>query len=195
MSFRAPIQNIPAGVTVDDESITSSQNPASIDVTNPEDVRVSFRTTDYDSALAIIQDRFPEIDPLYLTKIFRGTIRAEGLVWLDVGRQDVTPEDFTSLAHLLYCFEVYGQVICIFAQPQGQVFELELQRALADYRLKLLQLSRVSTWESLREWHKAVLVAQFGNGQDRLEGWRKDRPELQGMLRRRRDVGHFTGLT
>ena len=139
----------------------------SVEVTDPDDVRVSFRTPDYDRAREIVHARFPEVDPLYLTKIFRGTIRAEGLVWLDVGRQDVTPEDFTSLAHLLYCFEVYGQIICIFAQPQGRDFEIELQEALADYRLRLLQLSRMTTFESLRHWHKMVLVAQFRGGQDR----------------------------
>ena len=186
MSSRAPIQNVPEGAL--DGEPPPVTDYASIDVTDPEDVRVSFRTTDYDRAYEIVHARFPEVDPLYLTKIFRGTIGAEGLVWLDVGRQDVTPEDFTSLAHLLYCFEVYGQMICIFAQPRGKVHEIELQRALADYRLRVLQLSRVTTFESLREWHKAVLVSQFRDGQDRIEGWRGDRPELEGLLQRRMRV-------
>lgn len=186
MSSRAPIQNVPKGAF--DGEPPPFIDPASIDVTNPEDVRVSFRTTDYDRAFDIVHARFPEVDPLYITKIFRGTIGAEGLVWLDIGRQDVTPEDFTGLAHLLYCFEVYGQIICIFAQPQGQALEIELQRALADYRLKVLQLSRVTTFESLKAWHKAVLIAQFRGGQDRVEGWREERPELQGLLRKQFDA-------
>lgn len=188
MSSRAPIQNVPEGTFESEPTPPISADPAYIDVTNPEDVRVSFRTTEYDSAFDIVHTRFPEVDPLYLTKIFRGTIGAEGLVWLDVGRQDVTPQDFTSLAHLLYCFEVYGQIICIFAQPQGQMHELQLQRALADYRLRVLQLSRVTTFESLKEWHKAVLIAMFRTGQDRVDGWRQERPELQELLRRRMDI-------
>ena len=182
MPPRAPIQNVPEGTF--EARPPPSLSAASIDVTDPDEVRVSFRTTDYDAASSIVHARFPEVDPLYVTKIFRGSIRAEGLVWLDVGRQDVTPDDFTSLAHLFYCFEVYGQIICIFARPQGKEFELELQEALADYRLRLLRLSQVATFESLRHWHKEFLEAQFREGQDRLEGWRDDRPELQILLKR-----------
>jgi len=156
-----------------------------IDTSSPDDSRSSFRTTDFDTTLPHIRARFPNIDPLYLTKIFRGTIRASGLIWLDVDREDPSPSDFPNLAHLLYCFEIYGQIICILAAPQGYARELELQRALADYRVRLLKLSKVATFESLKEWHKAMLEAQIRDGQDRADGWRQKREELGGLLRRR----------
>ncbi len=159
-------------------------DPNAIDVSSPDESRTSFRTTDYDATVPLIRARFPNIDPLYFIKIFRGTIRAAGLVWLDVDRQDATPPDFENFAHLLYCFEIYGQILCIFASPQGLEREMELQRALADYRLRVLKLSRVATFESLREWHKAVLEAQLLNGQDRIDGWRERREELAGLLKR-----------
>ncbi|KAI4125968.1 MAG: hypothetical protein LQ338_003994 [Usnochroma carphineum] len=175
-STRAPIQNHPEAVEP-----TPLVDPAAIDVSFPEDSRTSFRSTDFDSALPLIRARFPNIDPLYITKIFRGTITAPGLVWLDVDRQDATPPDFITLAHLLYCFEIYGQIVCVFA---GVAQEMELQRALAEYRIRLLKLSRWATFESLREWHKACLEAQIQEGQDRVEGWRDGGREFEGLLRR-----------
>ena len=159
-------------------------DPNTIDVSTPGDSRASFRTTDYDSILPVVRARYPNVDPLYFTKIFRGTIHAEGLVWLDVDRQDATPSDFENFAHLLYCFEVYGQILCIFVSPQGVERELELQRALSDYRIRLLKLSRVATFESLREWHKAVLNAQIKEGQDRIGGWTERREGLATLLKR-----------
>ena len=62
---------------------------------------------------------------------------------------------------------------------------MELQMALADYRIRLLKLSKVATFESLREWHKAVLEAQIRDGQDRVAGWRERREELGALLKRR----------
>ena len=159
-------------------------DPDSIDVSGPDDSRTSFRTTEYASILPFIRARYPNIDPVYFTKIFRGTIHAAGLVWLDVDRQDATPPDFENFAHLLYCFEVYGQIICIFASPQGTEQELELQRALSDYRVRLLKLSRVATFESLRDWHKAILETQIRDGQDRVDGWREKREDLAVLLKR-----------
>ncbi|KAF6225396.1 hypothetical protein HO173_012780 [Letharia columbiana] len=62
-----------------------------IDVSSTDANRSSFLTTDYDSTIPLIRARFPNIDPLYFTKIFRGTIHPEGLIWLDVDRQDASP--------------------------------------------------------------------------------------------------------
>ena len=160
-------------------------DPESIDVSSPEDSRVSFRSTDFDSTLPIVRARFPNIDPLYIRKIFRGTIHPSGLIWLDVDRQDASPPDFSDLAHLLYCFEVYGQILCILADPRGLDRETELQRALSDYRIRILKLSKMATFESLNEWHKANLDAQIRDGQDRVDGWRERREELVGLLRRK----------
>ena len=159
--------------------------PPPIDVSSPEDFRVSFRTTDFDSTVSLIRARFPNIDPLYLTKIFRGTVKATGLIWLDVDRQDTSPLDFSDFEHLLYCFEVYGQIVCILASPQGPVRELELQNALADYRIRLLKLSKWATFESVMLWHKAVVDAQLREGQDRVEGWTARREELGTLLRKK----------
>ena len=83
---------------------------------------------------------------------------------------------------MLYCFEIYGQIICIFA---GVREEVELQRALADYKIRLLKLSKVASFESLREWHKAILEAQFQEGQDRVEGWRQKRENFGRLLRKK----------
>lgn len=146
-----------------------------IDTSSPDDQRVSFRGTDYESILPHIRSRYPNIDPLYLTKIFRGTIRSEGLVWLDVDREDATPPDFRNLGHLLYCFEIYGQILCILVSAQGMAKELELQHGLAEYRIRLLKLSKLATWESLREWHKVNVDTMLREGQDRVEGWANQR--------------------
>lgn len=162
-----------------------SIEPPHIDVSSPEEHRTSFHATNFDSILPLLRGRFPNIEPLYLTKIFRGTIKATGLIWLDVDRQDTSPLDFSDFEHLLYCFEIYGQIVCILASPQGLELELELQNALADYRIRLLKLSKWATFESVLEWHKAVLEAQLQYGQDRPEGWRERREELGTLLRKK----------
>ncbi|KAL8718492.1 MAG: hypothetical protein Q9225_004378 [Loekoesia sp. 1 TL-2023] len=159
--------------------------PSDIDVSAPEDHRTSFRSTNLESVLPIINTRFPNIEPLYLTKIFRGTIGPTGLIWLDIGRQDTSPLDFSDIAHLVYCFEVYGQIVCIMAMPQGIEQVLELQNALADYRIRLLKLSKWATFESLKEWHSVFLETRFEVGQDIPEGWREKREDLAGLLRRK----------
>ncbi|KAI4244944.1 MAG: hypothetical protein LQ352_006680 [Teloschistes flavicans] len=185
----APIQNDPRQSTNSSfqnqsEATEPVIDPAFIDTSSPDETRTSFRGTDFDSLIPHIHARYPHIDPLYFTKLFRGTITAPGLVWFDVDRQDVTPTDFINLAHLMYCFEIYSQLVCTFASPQGVEMEMELQKALSDYRLRLLKYSRWATFESLREWHKATVETQITEGQDRPEGWRARRPELEGLLRR-----------
>ena len=154
-----------------------------IDTTDPESTRSSFRSTSYDDILPSLRARFPNVGVPYFLKIFRGTIRPIGLIWLDVGMEDAPPADFHNLAHMLYCFEVYGQIICMLASPQGLEKEMELQWALADYRMRILKLSKVCTFESLRKWHEAILDAQMRDGQDRTSGWREQRAELEGLLK------------
>ena len=71
------------------------------------------------------------------------------------------------------------------ASPQGIGRELELQMALADYRLRLLKLSQWATFESVRSWHKGFLETQFRDGQDKAEGWRQPREDLTMLLRKK----------
>lgn len=75
--------------------------------------------------------------------------------------------------------------MCIFASPDGIQRVLELQTALAEYRMRLLKNSKWATFESLKEWHKACVEAQFRDGQDRPEGWRVGREDLTNMLRKK----------
>lgn len=153
--------------------------------TDPDYPRSSFHQTVYEEALPAITTRFPNIDPLYITKIFRGTITPLGLIWLDVDRDFASPFDSPDISHLLYCFEVYGQIICIFTAYGAELAQVELlQRALADYRIRLLKLAKTCTFESLRAWHGAFLNEQFRAGQDKPEGWRAKRENLMSLLRR-----------
>ena len=124
----------------------------------PDPTRASFPNATISAALPQIKARFPNVAPLYFTKIFRGTITAPGLVWLDVDREVATPDDFPDLPYLLYCFEVYGQIVCLFAaysahekeggvSVRGMGEMVELQCALADYRMRLLKLAKNSIFE------------------------------------------------
>ena len=60
-----------------------------------------------------------------------------------------------------------------------------MQRALTDYRLRLLKLSKVASFESLREWNRAYLEVMIAEGQDRVEGWRERREGLGALLKRK----------
>ncbi|KAL9016273.1 MAG: hypothetical protein Q9185_006369 [Variospora sp. 1 TL-2023] len=166
-------------------SIDTNNNPSVIDTSSPEDSRVSFRRTSLDATLPYLRARFPFVDPLYLTKIFRGTIGAIGLIWLDAGRQDASPLDFSDLAHMMYCFEVYGQIVCLLARPQGLQLELELQEALAAFRLRVLKLSKWAAFGSLVDWFKGFVDGRLREGQDVPWGWMQERRDLEGRLRRK----------
>lgn len=67
----------------------------------------------------------------------------------------------------------------------GLEAELELQRAVSDYKVRLLRMSQWATWESLLEWHKGFVNGVLARGQDRVEVWREGREDLDGVLRRR----------
>ncbi|KAL8920033.1 MAG: hypothetical protein Q9208_006488 [Pyrenodesmia sp. 3 TL-2023] len=164
---------------------TSIIPPSTIDTSAPEDSRASFRTTSLTALFPALQARFPSIDPLYLTKTFRGTLGPTGLIWFDIGRQDTSPLDFSDFPHMLYCFEIYGQIVCMMAGPQGAEAQLELQSALADYRIRLLKMSKWATFQSVKEWHGAFLERRFQCGQDDPEGWREKREDLEMLLRRK----------
>ncbi|KAL8645667.1 MAG: hypothetical protein Q9210_006581, partial [Variospora velana] len=97
---------------------------------------------------------------------------------------DASPLDFSDLAHLMYCFEVYGQIVCILARPQGVELELELQEALAGFRLRVLKMSKWAGFESLVDWFKGFVEGRLREGQDLPEGWREERRDLEGLLRR-----------
>lgn len=160
-------------------------DPPPIDLSSADHSRTSFRTTDFDSILPVVRARYPLVDLVYITKIFRGTIGPNGLIWLDIDRQDTSPLEFSDIAHLLYCLEIYSQIVCILARPQGVERQLELLMALAEYRIRLLKLSKWATFASLKDWFKASILTMLRNGQDNPEGWRQNREDLTPLLRKK----------
>lgn len=99
-----------------------------------------------------------------LTEIFIGTRIATGLVWLDCDKEDATlvkPPDNT---HLLYCSEIWGQIVCamaqsgsskrhcVFTRGRGGGGEVEdFQHELADHQMRLLEKAKVCTSGNLRD--------------------------------------------
>ena len=159
------------------------------DQDDPDYPRSSFLHTTYARALPIITERYPNIGVVYLIKIFRGTIHPSALVWMDVDREMATPEESSDISHLLYCFEVYGQIICLFAADGDSASQvLELQEALAEYRMRLLRLVSFCTFESLRAWHGAFLTEVIHAGQDKPSEWRQRREGLTKLLTRKQGV-------
>ena len=68
---------------------------------------------------------------------------------------------------------------------------MDLQMALADFRIRLLKISKWATFESLKEWYKRYLEAQMREGQDNAKGWMERREELAPLLRKRMQVQGF----
>ena len=71
------------------------------------------------------------------------------------------------------------------AGEAGDRGEVELQRAVAEYKVRLLKISQWATWESLLEWHKGFLDGVLVRGQDKVGVWGEGREDLDGVLRKR----------
>lgn len=143
-------------------------------------------------ALKSINTRFPPVPPKLFKKIFKGSLHASEITKLSTDLNPRGEKDDTeakSINHLLRCFEIYGQAICHFAQTS---VALELQDALADYRIKLSDRLLHYTFESIREHHLRFIQARILTGQDDPLGWRDQARELDHVLIQKTKVSGTT---
>ena len=124
-----------------------------------------------------IAGRFPTIQMKYFKQIFYGTFQPENLTKLGQGMADrVTAEaaqDAKGVAHLLLCLEIYGQIVLHFSNS----FLLgPLQEALSKYRVRLIEMSVIYKFDSIKAYNATFMRTRILRGQDDPVAWaREDR--------------------
>ena len=137
----------------------------------------------------ILTIRFPAVNPKHIRQIYHCSFKAEDLPKLNdniVAQMAMSKDDTVELKdiiNLLSCFEVYAQIVCFFAHP---AVALPLQEAFASYRSRLLYLSVIYTWKSLRAFHLAFVYTRIARGQDDVAGWKTIERSLEGQVLLRR---------
>ncbi|RPA75416.1 hypothetical protein BJ508DRAFT_332135 [Ascobolus immersus RN42] len=96
---------------------------------------------------------------------------------------DVKLEEYHSLLVLLQPFLVYCQCLVRFAPP---ALQLDLSEALWDYMFLLIDLNKLHTWDSVRDFHIAFHYTRLDDVYD-AEGWRKRDMHLEFTHLRKRD--------
>lgn len=142
--------------------------------------------------------KFRAVNIKYFKQIFFGTFRPEQSIELSrtpYNRMDNHKDvpEATDLIQLLRCFEVYGQAICHYAHSDVVI---QLQEALSDYRVRLIDLSVYYTFDSIREYHYAFMYARILNGQDDPISWTAEDESCRNVLIRKdlvRDDTQYPG--
>ena len=138
-----------------------------------------------------LRQRFPAINTDHFRDIWRNTFRPINVVklgndfgsivepkkqlWNVVGgklekiESDSIPAEIRGLTHLLKYLIVYFQILLKFT-PEGN--QVVLQAAFADYQLRLINLTTIYTWESIRRYHLIFHSKRIMTGPGDAMGWR-----------------------
>lgn len=135
------------------------------------DTRISFKHHRSETEpILTLHERYPFVNIKYFRQIFWGTFRPKDSIKLSRTHVNSSPKrsQMTDLVCLIRCFEVYGQAICHYAQPD---IALKLQEALSEYRTHLCYLSGICTFDSILQYHYAFTVRRMYGGQDDPAAW------------------------
>ena len=140
--------------------------------------------------------RFPTVPMKYFKQIFYGTFLPENLTKLGQGIADRTTseaaQETKGMAHLLLCMEIYGQVILHFSKDS----KLDpLQRALSQYRVRLIEMSVIYKFDSIRNYNATFMRTRILFGQDDPATWILEDRRCCDLLVRKVGPGETTKPT
>ena len=119
-----------------------------------------------------LASRFPTVQMKYFKQIFYGTFQPENLTKLGQGMADraaqEAPQEVKGMSHLLLCIEIYGQIVLHFSASS---LRYPLQQALSQYRVRLLEMSVIYKFESIRTYNIAFMRTRLLVGQDDPAAW------------------------
>ncbi len=158
------------------------QSPRSTSSSTSPALRTSFKETDGKITIPSISLRFPAVSKTHIENIYRCKFDVRNLLQLGNSFGMVTSKEaneIESTPRLLRCVETYCHIVCHFASPR---YVNELQIALSQFRLKLLEHLEVYTFTSVREWCLCVIATRISTGQDDPIAWMNGAPDLQYKL-------------
>ena len=116
--------------------------------------------------------RFPTVLMTYFKQIFYGTFQPENLTKLGQGMADraalEAPQEAKGMAHLLLCLEIYGQIVLHFS---ARSLLGPLQQSLSQYRVRLIEMSVIYKFDSIRAYNATFMRTRILLGQDDSAAW------------------------
>ena len=115
--------------------------------------------------------RFPTVHMKYFKQIFYGTFQPENLTKLGQGMADraaAEAQEAKGMAHLLLCLEIYGQIVLFFSIKGWRE---PLQESLSQYRVRLIEMSVIYKFDSIRAYNATFMRTRILLGQDDHKAW------------------------
>ena len=169
-----------------------SQRSSSTSSSSSSKPRVSFRGVSHHQGKTLrssIQTRFPAVASAHFKHIYNGTFEIRHLLQLaNTNAAPISKEanKIESTNKLLRCIEIYCQIVCHFTSPAAAV---ELQQALASFRIRVLEFLDIYTFQTVRDWSLAFISTRITKGQDDALGWLEPAVELAYKLVPRPKMG------
>ena len=120
----------------------------------------------------ILAARFPTVQMKYFKQIFYGTFQPENLTKLGQGMADraaaEAPQEAKGMAHMLLCLEIYGQIVLHFSSP---AMLAPLQESLSRYRVRLIEMSVIYKFDSIKAYNATFMRTRILCGQDDPRAW------------------------
>ena len=116
--------------------------------------------------------RFPMVQIKYFKQIFFETFQPENLTKLGQGMADrattEAPQDAKGVAHMLLCLEIYGQIVLHFSNVS---IRGPLQESLSKYRVRLIEMSVIYKFDSIKAYNATFMRTRILRGQDDPKAW------------------------
>lgn len=141
--------------------------------------RVSFTHDPDGKAIPGVLKRFPAVCKKLLTRMFHSQFSIEDLPKLHTDVMKTSATELKDFPQLMRSFEVYAQIISAFTHES---MEVEMQRALAEYRLRLYKFQENYTFSSIKEYHLSFVQTRILEGEDHPLKWRTVDQELMYKL-------------
>lgn len=139
--------------------------------------------------------RFRALEMKYVLQIFRGQFHPCDLgklaanTYIRRHKVDANPTDSSGLRDLLRAFEVYCQIVIFFSHESNVG---QLQAAMADYRISLLDLFPSYTFQSLKDFHESFVFARIRSGQDLPSDWSTSDGRMESQILRPKYIAQAT---
>ena len=131
-------------------------------------------------------NRFASVHMKYFKQIFYGTFQPESLTKLgqSMSDRDTTeaPQDAKGMAHMLLCMEIYGQIVLHFS---NSAILGPLQEALSKYRVRLIEMSVIYKFDSIKAYNATFIRTRILLGQDDPQAWAREDGHCRDLLMRK----------
>ena len=130
--------------------------------------------------------RFPTVLMKYFKQIFFRTFAPENLTKLSQGMADraavEASQEVKGIGHMLLYLEIYSQIVLHFSAVS---LLSPLQQSLSQYRVRLIEMSVVYKFDSIRAYNATFMRTRILLGQDDAAAWALENRQCCDLLVRK----------